>query len=184
MTDSEANVTSSLGGYQSLAILAAAGEARASARAAFRTGFESLPLSSFGHAATLAAMGGISPVGASLSRSAAQPHFTSPARASVRSAGGFLPAPQPPSAALPSAEQRSLPLAAAPSAAPVFTRRSAATRPRWRNSNGTPNQALQRTAPGVTAPASATAFPPTMQGPRRPPQSLSLGSFGDAVRLP
>jgi len=44
-----------------------------------------------------------------------------------------------------------------------------------------PNHALQRTAPGVTAcaparrPALAT-FPHRL---RRPPQSLSLGSFGD-----
>jgi hypothetical protein len=30
-----------------------------------------------------------------------------------------------------------------------------------------PNHALQRTAPCVTAPASAAAFPPTMQVPRR-----------------
>jgi len=43
----------------------------------------------------------------------------------------------------------------------------------------TPNQALQRTAPCVTAPASAAAFPPAMQVPRRTPRSLSLGSFGD-----
>ena len=43
----------------------------------------------------------------------------------------------------------------------------------------TPNQALQRTAPCVTAPASAAAFPPTMQVPRRTPRSLSLGSLGD-----
>ena len=43
----------------------------------------------------------------------------------------------------------------------------------------TPNHALQRTAPCVTAPASAAAFPPAMQVPRRPPQSLSLRSFGD-----
>ena len=42
-----------------------------------------------------------------------------------------------------------------------------------------PNNALQRTAPGVTVAASATAFPPTMQLPRCPPQSLSLGSLGD-----
>ena len=40
-----------------------------------------------------------------------------------------------------------------------------------------PNHALQRTAPCVTAPASAAAFPPTMQVPRRTPRSLSLGSF-------
>jgi hypothetical protein len=36
----------------------------------------------------------------------------------------------------------------------------------------------QPTAPCVTAPASATAFPPTMQVPRRTPRSLSLGSLG------
>ena len=43
----------------------------------------------------------------------------------------------------------------------------------------TPNHALQRTAPHVTAPASTAAFPPTMQVPRRAPRSLSLGSLGD-----
>jgi hypothetical protein len=41
-----------------------------------------------------------------------------------------------------------------------------------------PNHALQRTAPCVTAPASTAAFPPTMQVPRRAPLSLSLGSLG------
>jgi hypothetical protein len=46
----------------------------------------------------------------------------------------------------------------------------------------TPNQALQRTAPGVTAPASVTAFPPAIQMPRRPPESLSLRSFGVSSR--
>ena len=40
-----------------------------------------------------------------------------------------------------------------------------------------PNHALQRTAPGVTAPAPRR---PTTQEPRRPPQSLSLGSLGVA----
>ena len=38
------------------------------------------------------------------------------------------------------------------------------------------NQALQRTAPCVTAPASTAAFPPTVQVPRRALRSLSLGS--------
>jgi len=42
----------------------------------------------------------------------------------------------------------------------------------------TPNQALQRTAPAVTARASAAALPPAMHGPRQPPPSLSLGSLG------
>ena len=40
-----------------------------------------------------------------------------------------------------------------------------------------PNHALQQTAPCVTAPASAAAFPPTMQVPCRTPRSLSLGSI-------
>ena len=47
----------------------------------------------------------------------------------------------------------------------------------------TPNHALQRTAPCVTAPASTAAFPPTMQVPRRTPRSLSLGSLGDFAHL-
>ena len=47
----------------------------------------------------------------------------------------------------------------------------------------TANHALQRTAPCVTAPASAAAFPPTMQVPRRTPRSLSLGSLGVSPRL-
>jgi len=42
----------------------------------------------------------------------------------------------------------------------------------------TPNHASKLPALGVTAPASDAAFPPTAQEPRRPPQSLSLGSFG------
>ena len=46
-----------------------------------------------------------------------------------------------------------------------------------------PNHALQRTAPCVTAPASAAAFPPTMQVPRRTPRSLSLRSLGVATRF-
>ena len=47
----------------------------------------------------------------------------------------------------------------------------------------TPNHALQRTAPRVTVAASTSAFPPTMQLPRRPPQSLSLRSLGHSPRL-
>ena len=48
----------------------------------------------------------------------------------------------------------------------------------------TPNHALQRTAPCVTAPASAATFPPAMQVPRRTPRSLSLGSLGHFGRVP
>ena len=43
---------------------------------------------------------------------------------------------------------------------------------------------VQRTAPCDTAPASAAAFPPAMQVPRRAPRSLSLGSLGVIERLP
>src|SRR5260221_13707382 len=43
--------------------------------------------------------------------------------------------------------------------------------------------ALQRTAPCVTAPASAAAVPPAMQVPRRIPRSLSLGSLAVAMRF-
>ena len=184
MTHSEANVTSSSGGYQPLVARASAGEFAASALAAWRTRFKDLALPSFGHIATLTAMSCVSPVCASLSLSSAQPRSTSPARTSVRLAGGFLPTPQPPSAALPSAEERSLPLAAEPSAAVTFTRRFAATRQRCCKSERTPNHALQRTAPHVTAPASTAAFPPTVQVPRRAPRSLSLGSLGDCSRHP
>ena len=190
MTNSEANVTSSSSGYQPLVSWASARETGGSALAAWRTGFESLALPGFGHVATLAAMSGVVPVCASLSLSSAQPRSTSPARALVRLAGSFLPAPQPHSAAQPSAHQHSLPLAAARSAAPAFTRRFAATRQRCRKSERTPNQALQRTAPGVTL--AAADHPATFAHPaprrlrpqpaRRPPPSLSLGSLGVATR--
>ena len=193
MTNSEANVTSSSGGYQSLVIRAAAFEASTSALAAWRTGFESLALPGFGHVATLAAMSGVTPICASLSLSSAQLRSTSSARASVRLSGVFLPTPQPHFAALPSAEQSDLPLAADRSAAPAFTRRFAATRQRCRKSERTPNHALQRTAPRVTARAFcersvsyiwASVVRATVgHAPRHAPPSLSLGSLGVATRI-
>ena len=194
MTDSEANVLSSPSGYQPLVIRASPGEANAFTLAAGRTSFASSALPGFGHAGTLAAMSGSFPFCASLSLSDAQRRSTSPARASVRLAGVFPPAPQPHFAALPSAEQRSLPLAAEPSAALTFARRFAATRQRCRKSERTPNNALQRTAPRVTVaailartrlvrswlcPTSAASFcAPPSQLPRHAPPSLSLGSLG------
>ena len=48
--------------------------------------------------------------------------------------------------------------------------------------NQAPNHALQRTAPGVT-PCSRPPCPRTAR-PRRPPQSLSLGSLGDFCTRP
>ena len=194
MTNSEASVTSSSGSYQSPVIWSSSGEAGAAALAAWRTGFEDSALPGFGHAGTLAAMSCVTPVCASLSLSAAQLRSTSPTRSSVRSAGSFLPAPQPPSAALPSAHQHSLPLAAGRSAAPASTRRFAATRQRCRKSERTPNHALQRTAPRVTVAAISSSNPSrpsvalsyarclflrsTPQLPRHAPPSLSLGSLG------
>ena len=47
-----------------------------------------------------------------------------------------------------------------------------------RESNRTPNHALQRTATAVTAAASCLRLSPTAQPPRQPPPSLSLGSLG------
>ena len=159
MTNSEANVTSSSSGYQSLVARASVSQASAFTLAAWRTSFESSALPGFAHVATLAAMSGVSPVCASLSRSSAQLRSTSSARESVRLAGCFLPAPQPPSATLPSAGQRSLPLAALPSAAVTFARRFAVTRQRCRKSERTPNHALQRTAPRVTVAAISSSDP-------------------------
>ena len=159
MTDSEASVTSCLSGHKPLVFRASARKASASALAAWRTRFESLELSGFGHVATLAAMSCVTPLCASLSRSSAQRRSTSSARESVRWAGGFPPTPQPPSAALPSDHQHRLPLAAERSAAVTFTHRFAATHQRCRKSDGTPNHALQRTAPRVTVAAISSLDP-------------------------
>ena len=153
MTDSEANVTSSSSGSESLDVRASARKASTSTLAACRTSFESSALLGFGHAATLAAMGRFVPVCASLPLSSAQRRSTSPTGESVCFSGVFLPAPRPHSAVSPSAHQHSLPLAAAQGAAVTFTRRFATTRQRWRKSDGTPNHALQRTAPRVTVAA-------------------------------
>ena len=193
MTNSEAIVLSSSDGYQPLVVRASAGESSASALAARRTSFESLALSGFGLVATFAAMRCSTPAeslvaspsadlvqsGAGLSLSAARRRSTPSVRASVRFASVFLPAPQPYRTALPSAQQFGLPLAAARSADRASTRRFAAARQRWRKCNESPNHALQRTAPAVTAPASGLRLSPATQVPRQPPRSLSLGSLGD-----
>ena len=200
MTDSEANVTSRSSGYQSLVARASAREAGASALAAWRTGFESLALPGFGHATTLAAMGRVFPVCASLSLSAAQLRSTSSVRGSVRMAGGFLPTPQPQFVALHSAHQHRPPLAALVSSAVSSVRRFAATRQRCRQFNGTPNHALQRTA-GMSVPVRGGGLGPTgsvtgcaahheapaqpapspraavLTAPASGPPSLSLGSL-------
>ena len=188
MTDSEANVLSRPGGSESPVIRASAGEASALTLAAWRTSFVSSASPGFGDAATLAAMSGVLPVCASLSLSLPQRRSTSPARESVRLGGGFLPAPQPHFAALPPAVQHGPPLAAVRSAALTFTRRSAATRQRCRKSDESPNHALQRTAPArhtgcSRPPRCARPQPPFRSQCAAPPQSLSLGSFGDSARV-
>ena len=188
MTYSETSVASSSSGSESLVVRPSVGEPGASALAAWRTSCESSALPGFGHDATLAAMSGVIPVCASLSLSAAQRRSTLPVRESVRITSSFPPAPQPPSAASPSAEQRSLPLAAEPSAAPAFARRFAPTSQCCRKSERTPNNALQRTVPRVTAHASHRRSHPCRlsptHGPRRAPRSLSLGSLGVSASLP
>jgi hypothetical protein len=47
-----------------------------------------------------------------------------------------------------------------------------------------PNQEMQRTAPRVTAAASAATLPAAMQPPRRAPQSLISRSLGVARPFP
>ena len=172
MTNSETNTASSSSGFVSDAL-------------------SRLHLLGFAHADTLAAIRRVSPVCPSVTRSVrlcaslSLPSARRLRSSSVRVPGclpdGFLPAPQPPSAALPSAHQHGLPLAAERSAALVLMRRFAATRQRCRKSERTPNHALQRTGAAVTARASAAAFPPTMHGPRQPRPSLSLGSLAVAT---
>ena len=183
MTNSEANVTSVSRGYQSPLIRPSAGESRTFTLAAQRTSYESSTLPRFGHADTLAAMGCVSPVRASLPLSAAHRRSTLHVRASVRLAGYFLPAPQPHLVCHTPSYQHHTPHAAARRAASISKRRFAATRSRWRKFERTPNHALQRTGMAVTARASAAAFPPAMHGPRQPRPSLSLGSLGVAARL-
>ena len=148
----------------------------------------------FGHAGTLAAMRRVAPIGpsatrservcASLSLSSARRLRSPSARVPACFPDGFPPTPSPRLVSQPPPVQHGPLHAAASSAAAICTRRSALTRRGWRESERTPNHALQRTATAVTARASAAAFPPTMHGPRQPPPSLSLGSLGDLRTSP
>ena len=160
MTNSESNVTSDLSGYVSGTLC-------------------SLDLLGFAHAGTLAAMRGVFPVPASF----AQRLLSSSARAPVCLPGGFPPAPQPQFVSQPPPVQHGPQHAAARSAASIFTRRSALTRRGFRESERTPNHALQRTATAVTACAADRRHLSTHRHrPRQPPPSLSLGSLGVATR--
>ena len=142
----------------------------------------------FAPAGTLAAMRGVSPicpsarlsvrVCASLSQPSARRLRTPSVRGPVCLPGGFPPTPKPQFGSQPQSQTRGPLHAAASSAAATFTRRSALPRPGCRESERTPNHALQRTAPAVTAAASCLRLSPTAQPPRQPPPSLSLRSLG------
>ena len=153
MANSEANITSGSDSFVSDALL-------------------SLHLLGFGRADTLAAMRRVSPVCpsatmservcASLSRSSARRLRTPSVRVPVCLPDGFPPTPKPPFVSQPPTHQDGPLHAAGRSAAWIRTRRSALTRRGWRESERTPNHALQRTAP----------------------RSLSLGSLGASALLP
>ena len=150
MTNSEPNVTSDLNGYVSDAL-------------------RSLDLLGFAHAGTLAAMRRVSPVCpsarmsvrvcASLSLSAARRLRTSSVRGPVCLPGGFPPTPQPQFVSQPPIHQHGPQHAAVQSAASIFARRSAFTRRGCRESERTPNHALQPTAPRVTVAAISGPHP-------------------------
>ena len=176
MTNSEANVTSDSSGFVSESL-------------------RSSTLLGFAHADTLAAMRRVSPVPAPF----AQRLPSSSVPVPVRLPGALPPAPQPQFVSQPQPQTHSPPHAAGWSAASVFTRRSALSRRAGRESERTPNHALQRTAPRVTVAANSGPYPSrpcvalsyvrclflrlTPQLPRHAPPSLSLGSLGDATRF-
>ena len=146
----------------------------------------------FAHAGTLAAMRCVSPVCppvtrlvrgcASLSLPSARRLRTPSVRWQACLPDGFPPAPRPRLVSLPPTLPHGPPHAAGLRSAPTFMRRFALTRRGCRQSERTPNHALQRTGVAVTARASAAAFPPALHGPRQPRPSLSLGSLADATR--
>ena len=148
----------------------------------------------FAHTDSLAEIGCLSPaclsarmpvrVCASLSRSSARRLRSASVRARVCLPGVLPPAPRPHFVPHPPLHQHGPPHAAGCSAAPACMRRLVATRRGWRESERTPNHALQRTGVAVTARASAAALPPAMHGPRPPRPSLSLGSLGVIATFP
>ena len=196
MANSEANITSGSSGFVSDAL-------------------SSLHLLGFGHAGTLAAMRRVAPVCpsarlsvrvcASLSLSSARRVRASSDRVQACLPRGFPPTPKPPFVSQPPIHQDGPQHAAARSAAATCTRRSALTRRGWRESERTPNHALQRTPGfGVQLPSAAVARPaqsravrPAMKPgtarafasrrrahSRAPgPESLSLGSLGVISRI-
>ena len=195
MANSETNTASSSSGFVSDAL-------------------SRLHLLGFAHADTLAAMRGVSPVCPSarmsvrVCASLSLPSARRLRSHSVRVPGclpdGFPPAPRPRFVALPPTLPHGPPHAAGLRSAPTFMRRFALTRRGCRQSERTPNHALQRT-PGfpvqlpraaVVRPAQSRAVLPAMKpgtarafasrrrGATRAhgPESLSLGSLGRSER--
>ena len=169
MTNSETNTASSSSGFVSGAL-------------------SRLHLLGFAHAVALAALRCVSPVCpsarlsvrvcASLSLSSARRVRASSDRVQACLPRGFPPTPKPPFVSQPPIHQDGPQHAAGRSAAWIRTSRSALTRRGWRESERTPNHALQRTGVAVTARASGPPpSPPPMPGPRQPRPSLSLGSL-------
>ena len=161
-----------------------------------------LDLLGFAHAGTLAAMRGPSSDLASF----ALRLRTQSARESVRLPRRFPPTPTPQSDSQPKPQAHGPLHAAARSAASICARRFALTRQRCRNSQRTPNHALQRTAAlafsyrraALNSTGSVTACAPAMKpstyrafASRRSAhtrtsglRSLSLGSLGAFTRVP
>ena len=182
MANSEANVTSDSSGFVSESL-------------------RSLHLLGFARAGTLAAMRGLSPVPASF----ALRLLSSSVRGPACLPGGFPPTPTPRLVSQPPPVQHGPLHAAASSAAAICTRRFALTRRGWRESERTPNHALQRTATlavsfrcaALSSTGSVTACAPAMKpgtcrafaSPRfahtraSGSRSLSLGSLGDLPRV-
>ena len=169
MTNSETNTASSSSGFVSGAL-------------------SRLHWLGFAHAVTLAAMRCVSSVCpsarmsvrvcASLSLLSARRLRAHSVRAPACLPDGFPPAPRPRFVSLPPTLPHGPPHAAGGSPVPVFMRRFALTRRGCRQSERTPNHALQRTGAAVTPAASCRRLSPTTQRSRQPRPSLSLGSLG------
>ena len=119
----------------------------------------SLDLLGFAHTDTLTEMDCVSPLCASPQRLLARRLRSPLVRGQVCLHRGFPPAPPPHFASHPPLHQHGPPPAAGQSAVPTFMRRLALTRQRWRESERTPNHALQPTAPRVTVAAISGSHP-------------------------
>ena len=171
MANSEANITSDSSGFVSDALsrVHVLGVAHAGTRAAMRCGSPVCP------SARMSVR-----VCASLSLRSGRRLRSHSVRGQGCLPDGFPPAPWPRLVSQPPTHQHGPPHAAGTGAAPAFMRRLALTHRGWRESERTPNHALQRTGVAVTARASGP--PPSPAQPARhahPPSAVSeLESLG------